>query len=181
MTSISSSAHKLLEFGGVSGGGGNVISATPPVAPTDSETAEELIKKSRQFVNLYLGQKSEKFQANQMNDQEHILYSKIFAGPKNILNAVEKISPDIEDDGPCYDYENKPVDASIANRPKNKFCISAHSISQKVDHQEIPIQSAALMIHEYSEIVGTTEEEAVTLQTQAIEELKQMDLPPLEH
>jgi hypothetical protein len=162
-------------FGGVSGGGGNVIDPTPPDVLPDSETVEHLVKRSYRHVRFYLENKEQQFQNGQLDPNEHGLFAKVFEGRTNIITALDLVKPDVEDSKPCYDYEQQPVDASIATDSKNKFCVSSYSLRQKVIRSEIPRQSTALMIHEYSEIVGTSEEDAVAIQKVVLEDLKSLD------
>lgn len=175
-----SQARPFFREGGVSGGGGNVINPTPPNEALDGETAEEIVKASFKYVHIYLQDKASQYQNNEMSPADQNLYAKIFEGNNNIINAVGTIRPKVEDERPCFDFASKPVDASVVSRKPNTFCVSAFSLGQKVIHSEIPIQSTALMIHEYSELIGLSEDEAVIFQTKALEDLKTMELPPLE-
>ena len=104
--------------------------------------------------------------------EDKILFAKIFSGPQNILEILHIVTPDIEEHKPCFDFDRQPVDASIATLKKNTFCLSAFNIRRKVIESEIPAQTMALAIHEYSEVIGLNEEEAVALQTRVLIELK---------
>lgn len=163
--------HGAIRDGGVSGGGGNVINATPPSQAVDSETAEELIRNSIPTVKFFLNNKYEQYRANKLAPPDVPLYSKIFEGSQNIFAALKTIKPDIEEHRPCFTRYGQIADASIAGFDHDSFCVSAYTIRYKVIHHEIPVQSAALMVHEYSEIVGVTEDEAVMLQEQVLNEM----------
>lgn len=180
LIAVFSWAQPFIREGGVSGGGGNVINPTPPQESLDGDAAEEIVKASFKYVRIYLEDKAIRYQNNQMTLKDKHLYSKLFEGQNNIMNAVRTVRPKVEDDHPCFDYASRPVDASVVSRKPNTFCVSAFMLGQKVVHTEIPIQSTALMIHEYTEIVGVSEEEAVIFQTKALEDLKTMPLPPLQ-
>lgn len=166
--------------GGVSGGGGNVIRPTPPNYPQNTEHVEHTVKASLQYTQIFLENKAISFQHNQIPSDAYEIYAKIFQNEKNIFSILQTVRPRVEEHQPCFDFNSKPVDASIAAAKPNSFCVSAYSLAKKVIHTEIPIQSAALMAHEYSEILGLSESEAVRIQSDAIDELNQMQLPPLE-
>ena len=165
--------------GGVSGGGGNVLNPTPPSRSIDEETAEHLVKSSYRYVKILVQEKFQKMATGNLNQEDFKIYAKILRGPKDIFAVIDQVRPKVEEEKPCYDLARKPVDASIVSKTPNTFCVSSYSLAKKVDAEEIPLQSSALMIHEYSEIMGLSEQEAVELQAKALEDLNAMDLPPL--
>lgn len=175
-TSSFAADSDLTLYGGVSGGGGNVINPTPPASEIDSELAESLIKNSMPYVKLFLKNKYEQYQNHQMSSSEAQLYAKIFEGSKNIMKTLSQVKPAIEEHRPCFTMYGEVVDASIVSLDRRKFCVSALTISKKVAQDEIPVQSAALMIHEYGEIVGVNEDEAIILQKQALQEMNTIHL-----
>lgn len=165
-------AKNITAYGGVSGGGGNVIDPTPPDILPETDTVEYMIKSSLKQVHTYLYQKSQQFESGQLSQYEQELFAKVFRRENSILKALYKVEPEVDERQPCFDFDRQPVDASIATNKQNHFCVSAFTLRQKVIHSEIPAQSAALMIHEYSEIVGANEDDAVALQRLALDELK---------
>jgi hypothetical protein len=105
-------------------------------------------------------------------NSSHQAFAKLFAQPQSVFAVIEQVWPSVRDSRPCYDSAQNPVDGSVANFHEGTFCISAYSIAQKVHRKEIPAQSAALLMHEYSELVGLTESEAVSLQSHVLEDFK---------
>lgn len=109
---------------------------------------------------------------NQLSKEDQKLFSKIFECQQNIIDILRHIFPEIEEHRPCFDFEKRPVDASIATNRKNKFCLSSLILRHKVTEHEILAQTIALEIHEYSEVMGRNEEEVVALQTRVLNDLR---------
>ena len=108
-----------------------------------------------------------------MNDENLQLYSILFSdSDNNIHELMEKTSLDIHLDQPCYDSDGNIFDGSTLNNKLNTVCISAMTIAQKCDKSEIPLQGAALIFHEFSELTGLSDDDAITLQKQVLKELK---------
>lgn len=162
--------HSL--FGGVSGGGGNVINPTPPIIPATKETVETLITQSYMNLESYLRNIEKTYLEHKMNLTESLIFAKIFDGSNNVFTKISIFKPKIEERHSCYDFELKPVDASISFLNENNFCISSFSIREKVIESDIRDQAMALMIHEYSELSGATEEEAIFIQRNILDDLK---------
>ena len=157
--------------GGVSGGGGNVISPMPPDRHLDPEHAEGIIEGTVNHVRTYLYDLELDHKNDRVTSAFKPITEKLFDGKKTILNIIDRIEPDVEDERPCYDGQRKPVDGSIYSHKKNTICISAFNLSKKVHRSQLEDQSTALMIHEYSELVGLSEDEAVLLQKKTLEDL----------
>ena len=100
------------------------------------------------------------------------LYSVLFADNENNLHeAMEDITIDIQLDRPCYDQNGNVYDGSTYHQIKNSICISAYTIATKCIKEEISIQATALVLHEYSEVVGLSDEDAITLQKEVLSDL----------
>ncbi|GIL17947.1 MAG: hypothetical protein FMNOHCHN_03599 [Ignavibacteriaceae bacterium] len=167
---LADSGSRLM--GGVSGGGGNVINPMPPERNLDPEVAEDIIENSVAHVQTYLADLERTHRSPNSDTELKQLYKKIFDGPQSIHRVVQQVEPKVEETRPCYDAQAKPVDGSIYSRKRNTICISAYTLSQKVHEAEIQDQSIALMLHEYGELVGLSEDEAVLLQKKALEDLR---------
>ncbi len=100
------------------------------------------------------------------------MYSVLFADNENNLHGVmEEIKLDIQLDQPCFDILGNVFDGSTFNQKKHSICISAFTIAQKCIKNEIPTLASALVMHEFSEVVGLSDEEAIALQKQVLSEL----------
>lgn len=165
--------------GGVSGGGGNVINPTPPDRILDGDSVEHVVKSSVAYTRIYFRNVRSQYLAGELPSNITPVFEKLFSDEARFQRVLAEVRPHIVEESPCYDRAMNPVDASIVTPTPGRFCVSAFSMARKVHVDEIPIQAAALMAHEYSEIVGLDENEAVTVQKRALEDLKNSDLPPL--
>ena len=156
--------------GGVSGGGGHVINPSTPETYQDPKQIEEMIKCTIKPVQAYLLKKHAEYQYGLLPADQAKAFGKVFTAPKSIHEAFKKVKMDVPDEQSCFDYDNQPVDGSIFHENKRQVCISAKNIADKVRIDEVKAQSGALIIHEYSEIVGLNEEEAVELQKISLED-----------
>lgn len=179
-SSVCWSLPSFLRQGGVSGGGGNIINPQQPTYVLATEDAEHLVKASVLYTQIFFS-KAQKQYADQSAPIEIIpIYEKIFADESSLNKVLTEVHPKVRDSGPCYDFSQKPVDASVVSHEPNHFCVSSYSVARKVEAEQIPVQAAALMAHEYSEIMGLNEDEAVVIQKQALKFLQSESLPPLE-
>lgn len=155
---------RLSARGGMSGGGGNVLPGRTPEARMDPEDVEHRVKSARYAAIDYLVGFEQRYRDGTLSPEQALLAEKAFSGKKDLITVSQTVRPDIEEDSPCYDFEGKAVDGSIRAEKANRICISSHRIANKVHESEIVPQSAALMIHEYSEVMGFSEDEATALQ-----------------
>lgn len=175
-----SSQSKALELkaidGGVSGGGGYVIDPKSPENYQNPEKIEKMIEYVITPLKKYLLFKNKALLQNTLNDQEKEIFTKLFNPQNHIIKAMDKVKMDIQDDRSCFDRFNRPVDGSIFNKNKQQVCISAANIAEKVHHSEVSAQSAALVVHEYTEILGFEEDDAVKAQLITLNDLKALTL-----
>lgn len=162
-------AHE--SHGGMSGGGGNVLPGRAPDAPANGELIEHAVKHSRGVAVSYLQELRLKFLNGDVSAEKRALLERAFSGSSDLATVARGIRVEVEDDRPCFDFQDNAVDGSIRSDKPNRICISSHSIAAKVHRSEVVAQSAALMIHEFSELIGFSEDEAVTLQSHALTDL----------
>lgn len=148
---------RALAAGGISGGGGNVLPGKAPETLQDPEQVEDEVRESHAIAIDYLSRK-----ISGQTDVQSIA----------ILELARRVPPHITDDRPCFDSAGNVVDGSNATgRHRGRICISALNLARKVHPTELRAQAAALMIHEYAELAGSDEDQAVQLQTGAFKEL----------
>lgn len=142
--------------GGISGGGGNTL-------VRDAAIAEDVIRTAqlaRPQLHLFFNRLSAKPEALSPE-----LYEKLFAG-ETIFKALNDFGISFALDRPCYEDGGKERDGSI-NSPKAGdpgICISPFRIAGTVSRDEVRPQVLALIAHEYSHLLGSTEAEAVIIQ-----------------
>lgn len=164
----------LIFRGGVSGGGGNVISPIPPDRYIHPSVAEKIVKKSYDEAQTYFFESERKYRRGLSKEELKFqkIYEILFAGKVDIQKIIKRNFPEIEEHEPCFDFLNQPVDGSISNELEPIVCISAFNLAKKVNLKEMAVQSLALMVHEYAELAGLGEEDAVLLQKQVLLENK---------
>jgi hypothetical protein len=160
--------------GGVSGGGGNIIAPKAPQYPVDPETAEHMVYHSHDLLKNYVAHKKSAFKNNQLSVQQRQVFAPIFNSPQSIESVIKNVRLDVEDDEACWDTQHQAVDGSTITRDHNSICISAYNLANKTEESDIPPQAAALMLHEYSELIGLSEDQAVRVQTIVLSELREL-------
>lgn len=159
--------------GGVSGGGGNLISPTAPTEKQDPREMRNIIRGSKHLLQKFVNAKYVLYKNGSMDYESLRLYSVLFADSENNIHEVmEELNLEIPLDKPCYDSEGNIFDGSTFGQKEHSVCISAYSIAQKCDKNEVPRQATALIFHEFSEVSGLSDEDAITLQKQVLAELK---------
>lgn len=161
-----------LTQGGVSGGGGNILAPKTPLAPVDPEVAEHLVYRSYGLFRIYIQEKQAAFNEGRLPTQEQALFAPIFTSPERVIEVLRNVRVHVADHRPCRDAQSQPVDGSTLSQEPNSICISAFNIARKTELDDIPPQSAALMVHEYGELLGLSEDQAVQVQGAALQELR---------
>ena len=166
-------AHILLKDGGISGGGGNVISPTAPQKLQDPYSVRVDVMASRKILKKFIQAKHDLYIFNNMNAEDKRIYSILFEDNSHgILEAMNDVPLFIPVYEPCYDLTGNPYDGAAVNAESHAVCISAFNLALKVDKSDIGIQAAALILHELSEVAGLKDEDAIYLQNQLIKEYK---------
>jgi hypothetical protein len=154
--------------GGMSGGGGNVLVSRESSAHTNIELTARLIDEAHSQIIPYLKLKREQIQ----NDENAApILEKLFALNPQILNLIESAAPNILMSRPCLDDRSRKYDGSARPHAEAPLCISAWRIGHKLKQSEVTNQAIALLLHEYSELSGFSDREAIELQTYALKDL----------
>jgi len=145
--------------GGVVDGGGNTGSDTP--MPT-SEIVDT-IKNSRR-VALYIFRALDYgYDWSKNPEPAAAIGTKLFGEKYTIYNALEEAKFVIKPHGACRGPNGEANDASVDAKTK-KVCFSLESLSRKLYTNSGRLELLALVAHEVSHFVGTTEAEANALQ-----------------
>lgn len=145
-------ARPLIE-GGVSDGGGNAIGDTS-VSP---ENIAEKIPDLKYWILSWI-------------------YKNQAESSAQYMELFRQGSIEVRLTAPCFDKNGVAKDGSIYGGEKYQICLSAFLLSQKLSKSNYEAELAALMIHEFSHFLGTTEDEAVALQTKTAEDFSQLNL-----
>ena len=158
--------------GGMSGGGGNVLNPNPPKHALNPDRVDEMISRAFQELPAFLKRQEVKYNGGQLDSSKAAMYAKIFTGSPNIFEAIKSRKLHIEEDASCLNSFDIAYDASIVSIEPNSVCISAFTISKKVILHEIYPQVSALLVHEYSEVMGFDDEMAINIQTLILADIK---------
>lgn len=158
--------------GGMSGGGGNVINPTAPRHKPNPDRVDGMIEQAFQELPAFLRTQEQKLKDGKMDPTTASLYAMIFMGTPNIYDGMKNRNLHIQEDKNCYNSYGIAYDASVVSPEPNSVCISAFSISKKVALPEIYAQVSALLVHEYSEVVGLNDDQAISIQELILAEIR---------
>ena len=160
--------------GGISSGGGNVLYPVEPRNPVAPAAVKNLVPRAHATLLQYLRAKKGDWQAGRLPADEAADFDALFSAPRDVIGVSARTPVDIELEEPCFDFASKPVDGSIRSDEKKHggICLSALTISRRVEPADLHAQSAALLAHEFSELIGFDEDQAVGLQAHVLRDLR---------
>ncbi len=141
--------------GGISAGGGGTL----PAHPIYPFRVTQILAESQRQLRLYFN-----FIRKYNREYKTDLDQKFFFGDLNLATQLEKTSIEILEDKPCLDRNGHEVDASIVATRPNTICFSAYRVAPKLVEEIANKEIVALLVHELSHFLGSTEDEAVQLQ-----------------
>gem|GEM_PF-2938317 len=145
------------DVGDISSGGGGTL----PDNTVSASYLFDIIVESKRDLRAIVNAEHELFYGS---TRESTLYNKLFAGKANLIDVLESVDIEILMDKPCRDSAGKAVDGSVYASIPNAICISPYSMAPKLIEERARVEVLALLVHELSHLLGTTEEEAVDLQ-----------------
>lgn len=158
---------------GVSGGGGNVMYPVSPRNPALVAEVQAKLNEARPSVAAYFEAKQALFVKGNLSPEESALFAPLFKTGQGVVATARQTGLDIEQTTPCYDSSATPVDGSIFSDDHGEICVSALSISKRVERADVPAQSAALLAHEFTEVLGFGEDDAVRVQAKVLADFRQ--------
>jgi hypothetical protein len=170
--SICAIAPAWASLGGISGGGGNVIISQMPTQSLDPEYVKHTVRNLKSSVVLFLQQKEQMFENGEMADDEAFIYQPLFEKMSSVAEALNPIPVYVDDKNPCFDQSGQKFDGSTLAPKANMVCISAKRIARKLEQDDLTPQTSALLVHEFSEKFGLTDDEAIQIQTRVLAELR---------
>lgn len=150
--------------GGVSGGGGN----SKPLHPVTAAQVKRAIYDGRRYVTGILNHFEDGRHRDRRWWERESLAAKLFDGQEQIMDWSLKFPVEINETGPCLDPEGKEVDGSAQVNPPS-VCMSVPRLVEKLSRESLRGEVLGLLAHEFSHLVGATEEEADYLQNEVIE------------
>ena len=156
---------------GVESGGGGTTVAVNTIHLLD---LNRIIESSRaELILFFNSQSSQKIETMSFNNTPE--YKKLIQSPKSIFEIIEENPIYIARNPhfPCKDQNNNAVDGSIYSPKPNSICLSESRLSLKLSLGTARGQILALIAHEYSHLLGLSEEEATTLQSKIVPLIEQ--------
>lgn len=153
--------------GGIIGGGGGTVNPDP-ISIYD---VTHVIEQNHLDLRLLARGLSENHSVLQMNLTP--ADPKLYDGPTTLVDVIETARVEILSDKPCLSPTGEEVDGSAPGSFPNSICISAYRIAPKLNDETSRSQILALMLHEYSHLLGTDETEAEAFQRTVLHHMKQ--------
>lgn len=157
--------------GGIGSGGGGTVSQ--PATP--NQVAEAVQKSAGALAQMWL-QRKQVLNAENIDHGAYEPIKKIFASTTDIYTVLHQTRVELKMTAPCQDANGAPVDGSIYGSQPGAICISPFSMAPKLNQQNYVVETAALVLHEMSHLVGLNEDDATSLQTRAVQEFMEEDL-----
>lgn len=140
--------------GGISAGGGGTL----PANPVYPYRVTQILGEAKRQLRLYLNYER-KYKRSITDLDEKYIFSE-----ENLATQLEKTDIEILEDKPCLDRNGHEVDASVVATRPNTICFSAFRVAPKLVEEVANKEIVALLVHELSHFLGSSEEEAVRLQ-----------------
>jgi hypothetical protein len=158
--------------GGVSDGGGGTTNPNPANPDWITFAAGEYGR----VIQAWLYKQEKDFLELRPEERTLSSYSKLFGHSKDVFSVLPSVKFELRMNAPCLDANGAPKDASIFGKEEGSLCLSPYSMAPKLNEQNYDRETVALMIHEISHLMGTTEEEAVKIQKDALLDLNKISL-----
>lgn len=135
------------------------------------------MEQAKPQLMVYFEGKISQFQRGELSPEDRAAFGKLLESKSSINEASRSAKLDVEDDRPCFDAAQKPVDGSIYDKhhgsiERGRICVSSYSIAQKVERHDVRAQSAALLAHELTEVLGFEEDDAVRVQARVLDDFR---------
>jgi hypothetical protein len=170
---LSSSFAATISSGGVTGGGGNLLTTSSPSDPMSSTDVEFKVRRLGPAVIDFLSEKQSDFQNGKMPAGDLQTFAPIFEGQGDVRATLAPVKLNVPGDRSCFSSDGQEFDGSNQGTASAiSVCISAQRIAPKVDQTTLLPQASALLVHEFSEILGATDEQAYALQRAALKQLQ---------
>lgn len=159
--------------GGVSDGGGGT---TRPQSADPEWIVGTAIRDSAKMLIFWLNaEKANHFRRVRNRPAEESPTRVLFESNQDVFELVRKISIELRMSEPCYDRNNNATDGSIHGVPAGSICLSPFSMAPKLNDMNYHYETAALIMHEISHLLGASEAEATKIQQAVIYDLGKID------
>lgn len=153
-----------------SGGGGDTIN---PIAVEPDAVMMAVEEYGFPGIVGWLHGAENKYRRSQ--DPKNDPYVKLFAGPKTIYDILKTTPVELRFKEPCYDVSGQAKDGSIYAYKSGAICLSPFLMAPKLGETNVKEQTLALVLHEMSHLLGTTEDEAIRIQNDILLDFTHID------
>ncbi len=162
--------------GGVSGGGGNLVSPIQSYRNATVEKAELIIDRAYREIDIYISDKKQDLLSGQISSDQREIFELFFEKVPDPILSLREANLEVSEQSPCFDLSANGFDGSfLVSEHERVICISAYTISKKTGIEDIHPQAGALILHEIGEMHGLTEAQAVELQTHVLKDLRNVE------
>jgi hypothetical protein len=164
---------KIERDGGMSGGGGYVLNPEINTQANHPAEVQMIIENSAiPILKNYFYEKSQMMQSGLLPESQVRQFKRLLSSKGSIFKILNETRVFVQANSSCYGPNGEPTDGSFFVHEHKGICLSARNIAVKVTNEDLQPQTAALMAHEYSEIMGFSDDEAIDLQKLVLSELK---------
>lgn len=152
--------YSIARAGGVSDGGGGVVNSNPvDIAHVLFATAE-----TGGILLAWLYREESTFKKLPTDEQKRSPSAKLFLGKTSAIDLIKTTAFEVRMNKPCYDSGGNSKDGSVLGARPGTLCISPYSMAPKLNESNYEQETAALVMHEISHVLGADENEATEIQ-----------------
>lgn len=152
-------------IGGVGSGGGGIINPDPS---SPEEIAKTINDDSRYVIETWLNRQELNFWEQSPEVRALNPLRKLFETSPGIIQLMKSTEVELRMNQPCFDSNNQPMDGSIYGTKPGSLCLSPFTMAPKLSPYNYKAESYALLVHEFSHMLGANEAEAVAIQKIAL-------------
>lgn len=166
------SLGSFAQAGGVGSGGGQT---TVPDPSHPEQIARTLETEARFMIQAWLNRQEKNFNEQSASVRAQNPLRKIFENQPGLSQLIATVPAELRMTNTCHDSANSPVDGSIYGKKPGSICLSPFSMAPKLSQQNYKAETFALLVHELSHLLGTTEDEAEIIQQVALKDFLAKD------
>lgn len=158
--------------GGVGSGGGGTSNPAPV---PQSEIIDLVQGGAAPLLITWFQRQEEIFLSASPEAQSRSVFRKVFTSSRTVYEVIRGVRITLREEEPCYDSAGNPWDGSVGSS-RYEICLSPFSMAPKLNELNFEAETLALLAHEISHLLGTTEEEARAIQRRALPHFTKIDL-----
>lgn len=170
-TCLGAFAHAERVGGVGSGGGGTTV----PDPSSADEIAQALQEESRFVIEAWFNRQEKNYSEQPADIKAQNPLRKFFESKTGISQLLASTPVELRMTRSCFNSVGQPVDGSIYGSREGSLCMSPSSMAPKLSIYNYKAESFALLVHEFSHLLGADESEAVAIQKMALKDFLTKD------